>query len=72
MFGNVSPFDPELFSRINDFADELLKGQRSAKYSPLEVAQWLEDLAATAATHRPSTINPRLMKNQACQGRSRD
>ena len=44
-FGNVSSFDPELFSPINDFAAELLAGSPSAKYSPLEVAQWLEDLA---------------------------
>ena len=44
-FGNTSPLDPQLFSRINDFADELLKGERSGKYSPIEVAQWLEDLA---------------------------
>ena len=47
-FGNVSPFDPQLFSRVNDFAGELLKGQRSGKYSPIDVATWLEDLAATA------------------------
>jgi hypothetical protein len=39
-FGNTSPLDPQLFSRINDFPD------RSGKYSPIEVAQWLEDLAA--------------------------
>ena len=44
-FGSTSPLDPQLFSRINDFADELLKGERSGKYSPIEVAQWLEDLA---------------------------
>ena len=47
VFGNVSPLDPQLFSRINDFADELLKGERSGKYTPIEVAQWLEDLAAS-------------------------
>jgi len=46
-FGNTSPLDPQLFSRINDFAEELLMGERSGKYSPIEVAQWLEDLAAT-------------------------
>jgi hypothetical protein len=45
VFGNTSPLDPQLFSRINDFADELLKGERSGKYSPVDVAQWLEDLA---------------------------
>jgi hypothetical protein len=33
---------------INDFADELLQGERSGKYSPIEVAQWLEDLAGAA------------------------
>jgi hypothetical protein len=51
IFGNVSPLDPQLFSRINDFADELLKGEASGKYSPIEVAQWLEDFAAKAANH---------------------
>lgn len=50
VFGNVSPLDPELFARTNDFAAELVKGQHGAKYSPIEVAQWLEDLAALAAT----------------------
>jgi hypothetical protein len=48
IFGNASPLDPQLFSRINDFVDELLKGERSGKYSPIEVAQWLEDLCTTA------------------------
>lgn len=48
-FGNTSPLDPQLFSRINDFAEELLSGERSAKYSPIEVAQWLEDLARAAS-----------------------
>jgi len=33
-FGNTSPHDPQLFSRISDFADELLKSKRSGKYSP--------------------------------------
>jgi hypothetical protein len=51
VFGNVSPFDPQLFSRINDFADELLKGERSGKYSPVEAAQWIEDFADAAARH---------------------
>ena len=47
-FGNTSPLDPQLFSRINDFATELVKGERTGKYSPIEVAQWLEDLARAA------------------------
>jgi hypothetical protein len=48
-FGTVSPLDPQLFARIDDYADELLAGQVGGKYSPVEVAQWLEDLARTAA-----------------------
>jgi hypothetical protein len=47
-FQNVSPLDPQLFSRMSDFAAELLGGERSGKYSPIEVAQWLEDLAGRA------------------------
>src|SRR5436305_4365565 len=49
VFGNVTPLDPQLFSRISDFAGELLKGERGGKYSPIEVAQWLEDLSAAAS-----------------------
>jgi hypothetical protein len=49
VFGNVSPLDPQIFSRVNDFADELLKGERSGKYNPIDVAQCLEDLAEKAA-----------------------
>lgn len=47
-FQNVSPLDPQLFSRISDFAAGLLRGESDGKYSPLEVAQWLDDLAAEA------------------------
>ena len=48
-FGAVSPLDPQIFARIDDHAAELLAGQVGGKYSPVEVAQWLEDLARTAA-----------------------
>jgi hypothetical protein len=48
-FGMVSPLDPQLFARVDDYADELLKGQVCGKYSPVEVAQWMEDFAQTAA-----------------------
>jgi hypothetical protein len=47
-FGAVSPFDPQLFARVDDFADELLNGKAAEKYSPLEVAEWLETLANDA------------------------
>jgi hypothetical protein len=48
VFGTVSPLDPQLFYRMVDFADDLLKGERSGKYTPIEVATWLEDYATTA------------------------
>ncbi len=48
VFGNVSPLDPQLFSRMNDFADALLAGETDGKYSPIEVAQWIEDYASAA------------------------
>jgi hypothetical protein len=48
-FGRTSPLDPQLFSRIDEFADEMAKGERGGKYSPVEVAQWLEDRAAAAS-----------------------
>lgn len=51
VFGNVSPFDPQLFLSINDFATALLKGERSGKYTPIEAAQWLEDYADQAEKH---------------------
>jgi hypothetical protein len=48
VFGNASPLDPQLFLRMNEFADLLLQGERSAKYTPVEVAQWIEDYADAA------------------------
>jgi hypothetical protein len=45
VFGAVSPLDPELFYTINDFTDDLLASHSNGKYTPLEVAQWIEDYA---------------------------
>jgi hypothetical protein len=58
-FGNASPFDPQLFAGVNEFADELLKGSRSGKYSPIEVSQWLEDLARAATSQLAQAGAPR-------------
>ncbi len=49
VFGRVSPFDPQLFLTIDEFAAEMLGGDRSGKYTPIETAQWLEDLADGAS-----------------------
>ncbi len=45
VFANVSPLDPQLFSTISEHADDVLAGRASAKYSPPEVAAWLEKLS---------------------------
>jgi len=47
-YGYVSPLDPQLFSTIAGHADDLMAGRRSAKYSPIEVAAWLESLASAS------------------------
>ncbi|HEY1216119.1 MAG TPA: hypothetical protein VGE93_21025, partial [Bryobacteraceae bacterium] len=48
-FGTVSPLDPQLFSTIVEHAADLLAGRANAKYSPAEVAQWLDDYTAAAS-----------------------
>ena len=48
VFANASPLDPQLFSTIAEHADDLLAGRANAKYSPVEVAVWLEQLAEEA------------------------
>jgi hypothetical protein len=47
-FGTVSPLDPELFSTIVEHAQYLLAGEESAKYSPVEVSQWLDEFTENA------------------------
>lgn len=51
VFGNVSPLDPQLFSTMNEFVAGVVKKERSGKYSPIEVAQWLETAGESAASH---------------------
>jgi hypothetical protein len=65
VFGNASPLDPQLFSRMNDFAAELLSGDRSGKYSPVEVAQWIEDYAQKALASLKKAESVSSKKNTA-------
>src|SRR3954447_10737441 len=46
--GTVIPLDPQLFSTIEEYTAELLSGKGSGRYSPIEVAHWFEDMAASA------------------------
>lgn len=47
-FGTVSSIDPALFQTIDEFAQRCIEGAPSGKYSPVEVAGWLEKLSASA------------------------
>jgi hypothetical protein len=47
-FGTVSPLDPRLFGTVVEWSRDLLAAWPNPKYSPIEVAQWLEDMAAAA------------------------
>jgi hypothetical protein len=46
VFGNASPFDPAIFSSMNEYAEELLSGNFSGKCTPVDVAGWIEYFAA--------------------------
>jgi hypothetical protein len=48
VFGTVSPLDPEMFSTVAEFAASLARHESSAKYSPLDVARWLEQFVEDA------------------------
>jgi hypothetical protein len=47
-FGAVSPLDPEMFSTVIEHTHNVLAGDSNPKYSPIEVAQWLEDFVAAS------------------------
>ena len=49
-FGTAPTFDPQLFANPAEFAAELLAGQRSRRFAPLDVALWLDRLAEKASS----------------------
>jgi hypothetical protein len=50
LFGNVCPFDPQIFQTPFEYGEALVAGKATGKYSPLDVAQWFEDIATAAST----------------------
>lgn len=50
-FGSISPMDPQLFQSPNECGETLINGKNTGKYTPIEVAQWLEDIAETASVN---------------------
>jgi hypothetical protein len=59
-FGHVSALDPQIFSTLDEHVGELLGDTRSGKYSPPEVARWLDALAGQtdAALARLGSTGP--------------
>jgi hypothetical protein len=44
-FGNAPTFDSSLFATAREYAELLLEGKPSHRYTPLDVADWLEEMA---------------------------
>ncbi len=65
LFAFVSPLDPQLFSNAEQFAEEIMSGQLSGKYSPLDVARWLETNASRARTVLPNASGIPAARNPA-------
>ncbi len=49
-FQHASPLDPQLFTSMAECATEFLAGESSGRYTPLDVAAWLERLATDVTT----------------------
>ncbi|HEY1800897.1 MAG TPA: hypothetical protein VGG46_08185 [Terriglobales bacterium] len=47
-FGTVSPLDPQMFSTVVEYSQALMARKADAKYSPVEVAQWLDQCVDNA------------------------
>ncbi|MFC0472512.1 hypothetical protein ACFFHM_19010 [Halalkalibacter kiskunsagensis] len=50
-FNHVSPLDPGLFYRVDEFTEDMIKDQISSKISPIETANLLEEFASLATQH---------------------
>jgi hypothetical protein len=59
----VSAFDPQLFSSVEECAEALTKGQSLAKYTSLDVAQWLDDMSAAALRNQALAVGRAPDKN---------
>ncbi len=55
-FGTVSAFDPQLFSSVEECAEALAGGKSLAKYTSLDVAQWLDDMSTAASENQAQAL----------------
>lgn len=69
VWAGISPFDPELFDTTYQFVDGLLSETPSWRYTPIQVSDWLEELAAAAVSgideaesHTPDRDAPELRR----------
>ena len=56
IFGTVSSLDPQVFSTIEECAEALVTEKTLAKYTPLDVAQWLEDWSVAASDNQAQVL----------------
>lgn len=57
VFGNVSPFDPQLFMSGIEYGTALVNNEVTAKYSPVEVASWLGKIAEESLKHLENAVS---------------
>ena len=63
VFGTVSSLDPQLFATVEECAEALVNAKAPAKYTPLDVAEWLEDLSTSASENQAQALAHRTDKN---------
>ena len=56
IFGAVSSLDPQLFATIEECAEALVTEKTLAKYTPLDVGQWLEDWSVAASDNQAQVL----------------
>jgi hypothetical protein len=65
-FGTVSPLDPQTFSTVEEHGEDLLDGIANPRYSPIDVAQWLEVSAAAASDALDAARGSAAHRSAAC------
>jgi hypothetical protein len=63
VFGTVGAFDPQLFTSVEECAEMLVNGRALAKYTSLDVAQWLDDLSAAASQNQALAVTRASNRN---------
>lgn len=63
----VSPFDPETFYSIGEYADAALVGRLTPKYTPLEVASWIDAMVREGEDALAKTDESALEDNPQAQ-----